>query len=226
VEKVVKPHCIVASNTSGIRIGEISANLERLYDYMRDTLSLANIHKDKEKLQQVIGLLQTLDGFVQSRDAVLGSVRALSQASGSLGDMAEDVGKLARQTNLLSINAAIEAARAGESGRGFAVVASEVRRLSSASGETGQRIGSQVQHFSTQMQAALRARGLQYVPAGDGLNLIDPETGEVLCKGSQVGPSYQDLVRRFSAGFPGHPRPGLAAMVLTGSTAGEAPARP
>jgi len=27
VEKVVKPHCIVASNTSGIRIGEISANL-------------------------------------------------------------------------------------------------------------------------------------------------------------------------------------------------------
>ncbi|HQL91289.1 MAG TPA: 3-hydroxyacyl-CoA dehydrogenase NAD-binding domain-containing protein, partial [Syntrophales bacterium] len=27
VEKVVKPHCIVATNTSGIRIGEISANL-------------------------------------------------------------------------------------------------------------------------------------------------------------------------------------------------------
>ncbi|HSM88647.1 MAG TPA: 3-hydroxyacyl-CoA dehydrogenase NAD-binding domain-containing protein, partial [Desulfobacterales bacterium] len=27
VEKVVKPHCIVASNTSGIRIGEISAGL-------------------------------------------------------------------------------------------------------------------------------------------------------------------------------------------------------
>ncbi len=104
---------------------------------------------------RLLGLLQTLDGFVQSRDAVLGSVRALSAASGSLGDMAEDVGKLARQTNLLSINAAIEAARAGESGRGFAVVASEVRRLSNESGQTGQRIGSQVQHFSAQMQTAL-----------------------------------------------------------------------
>jgi hypothetical protein len=46
-----------------------------------------------------------------------------------------------------------------------------------------------------------------------------------LCKGSQVGPGYQDLVRRFSEGFPGHPRPGLTATVLTGSTAGEAPAR-
>ena len=118
---------------------------------------------------RLLGLLQTLDGFVQSRDAVLGSVRALSQASGSLGDMAEDVGKLARQTNLLSINAAIEAARAGESGRGFAVVASEVRRLSSASGETGQRIGSQVQHFSTQMQAALRQADEQAVRGGNAI---------------------------------------------------------
>lgn len=64
------------------------------------------------------------------------------------------------------------------------------------------------------MQAALLARGLQYIPAGGGLNLIDPETGEVLCKGSQVGPGYQDLVRRFGAGFPGHPRPALAAMAM------------
>ena len=65
-----------------------------------------------------------------------------------------------------------------------------------------------------QMQAALRVRGLQYVAAGGGLNVIDPETGEVLCKGSQVGPGYQDLVRRFGSGFPGHPRPGLAALAM------------
>lgn len=72
-------------------------------------------------------------------------------------------------------------------------------------------------HSWGQMQAALRARGLQYVPAGGGLNLIDPETGEVLCKGSQVGPGHQDLVRRFGTGFPGHPRPGLAEVALTQS---------
>lgn len=72
-----------------------------------------------------------------------------------------------------------------------------------------------------QMQAALRARGLHYIPAGGGLNLIDPETGEVLCKGSQVGPGYQDLVRRFGAGFPGHGRPGLAALALAQRPAGQ-----
>ena len=118
---------------------------------------------------RLLGLLQTLNGFVQSRDAVLGSVRALSTASGSLRDMAEDVGKLARQTKLLSINAAIEAARAGESGRGFAVVASEVRRLSNESGSTGQRIGNQVQQFSAQMQTALDQADTQAVQGSSAM---------------------------------------------------------
>jgi methyl-accepting chemotaxis protein len=100
-------------------------------------------------------LIEHFRAFVASRDEVLGSVRALDGATGSLRDMAEDVAKIARQTNLLSLNAAIEAARAGESGRGFAVVASEVRRLSTESGNTGKRIADQVQDFSGRMHDAL-----------------------------------------------------------------------
>jgi len=105
--------------------------------------------------QQLRSLLATFNGFLESREIVLGSVRNLTSSSGALQGMAEDVGKLARQTNLLSINAAIEAARAGESGRGFAVVASEVRRLSGESGQTGKRIADVVQHFANQMQDTL-----------------------------------------------------------------------
>lgn len=101
-------------------------------------------------------LLTRFSGFVESRDRMLGSVRSLSNASESLALMAEDVSKLARQTNLLSINAAIEAARAGESGRGFSVVAAEVRRLSTESGTTGKNIGDQVERFGTHMHAVLR----------------------------------------------------------------------
>jgi methyl-accepting chemotaxis protein len=105
--------------------------------------------------QRLRGLIENFNDFVRSRDEVLNSVRSLDGASGSLRNMAEDVAKIARQTNLLSINAAIEAARAGPSGRGFAVVAAEVRRLSTESGETGLRIGTEVNTFGQHMHAAL-----------------------------------------------------------------------
>lgn len=105
--------------------------------------------------QQLRSLLDNFGSFVESRDGMMNSVRSLSSASESLASMAEDVSKLARQTNLLSINAAIEAARAGESGRGFSVVAGEVRRLSGESGSTGKRIADQVTNFSTRMQKVI-----------------------------------------------------------------------
>jgi len=64
------------------------------------------------------------------------------------------------------------------------------------------------------LQRALGQRGLRYQPAGGGLNLVEARSGKVLAKSSQVGPAYLALARRFGVGFPGHPRPGIAAGIL------------
>lgn len=143
------------------------------------------------------GLLATFRDFVRSRDEVVGSVRSLSTASSSLGQMAEDVAKLARQTNLLSINAAIEAARAGQSGRGFAVVAAEVRRLSTESGDTGKRIGDQVGDFSERMRLTLgqasahSARDAQAMQASEHtitqvVSTVDTTVGDLNARAAEL----------------------------------------
>ncbi len=57
------------------------------------------------------------------------SVQMLVQDVGAIGSFLEEIRKISKQTNLLSLNARIEAARAGAHGAGFAVIAQEVKVL-------------------------------------------------------------------------------------------------
>lgn len=58
---------------------------------------------------------------------------------------------IARQTNLLSLNASIEAARAGEAGRGFAFVADEVRKLSEECHHASENINTSIQDIAASL---------------------------------------------------------------------------
>lgn len=112
-----------------------------------DNVVLGNKEVQKS-LNETFKLIENLVNSVkltsEENNATAQKVQFLKQEADKIGGIIGSVESIAKQTNLLSLNAAIEAARAGNAGKQFAVVADEIRKLSinaqSAAGEIRENI--------------------------------------------------------------------------------------
>ncbi|MBO5473276.1 MAG: hypothetical protein J6A08_05770 [Lachnospiraceae bacterium] len=117
------------------KIKLVDANTGEIADQINDTQTV---------LQDSIEAMSLMTS--QSKDTydatseVKRVVGALESKLVNIANFADAISSIARQTNLLSLNASIEAARAGEFGRGFSVVAAEIRKLSEDSAATAAEI--------------------------------------------------------------------------------------
>lgn len=111
---------------------QVSASIEEI---------AANIDHSSTNAQLTQSITTNVNSaIVKGNDVVKNTEHALSLIQSKI----KDINEIARQTNLLAINAAVEAANAGVHGVGFAVVAAEVRSLAERSQNASKEINELV----------------------------------------------------------------------------------
>ncbi|SEO21707.1 methyl-accepting chemotaxis protein [Paenibacillus sp. OV219] len=103
---------------------------------------------------------------------VVNDMQKLEKHSESIVEIAEWIGKIASQTNILALNANIEASRAGEHGKGFAVVADEVRKLAMQAGEAASQVQEQVTTIREQIEVTVAHIEQGHIEVSEGTQLV------------------------------------------------------
>ncbi len=141
--------CVDQTNALSDEIGDVKGIIEKV-EYL--------VSETEEMIGQGMSMVQVLSRRAEETTEITSmvgqSIETLEQESSVIGSFVGTIADIARQTNLLSLNASIEAARAGEAGRGFGVVAEEIRKLADDSAGAAGEIKNNMENVTKQTRGS------------------------------------------------------------------------
>ncbi|HEU4626850.1 MAG TPA: methyl-accepting chemotaxis protein [Steroidobacteraceae bacterium] len=168
------------------RFSQQAAQFEELQGTV-ETMVAGNREIDRAARSTQEAASQTGAEIAESRALIGSSVRHINDLTASvarveerlasfnsvihqIGNVSNAIETIAKQTRLLSLNAAIEAARAGEAGRGFAVVAGEVKNLADETRKATDQISAIIKDLGAQIEGLIGESSQAAVHAGHARN--------------------------------------------------------
>ncbi|MEE4578718.1 methyl-accepting chemotaxis protein [Paenibacillus polymyxa] len=114
----------------------------------------------------------------EANQLVVQHIEGLAEQMLTISTIVQTINEVSEQTKLLALNASIEAARAGDSGKGFAVVATEIRKLSTMTYESTERINTTIARLKAEVSQTLQVMNQTDVIISEQ-SLIVKESGTV-----------------------------------------------
>ena len=144
-----------------VRIKTSSKESSKIIDELADQISGKFLENNEviidniERLSQVMKELETFQKeflpFFQRFEVFAREFNTLVENLEYVSRISDSIASVAKQTNLVALNASIEAARAGDAGRGFAVVAEEIRKMAIQT----MNLANEIKEFNTKVMGQL-----------------------------------------------------------------------
>lgn len=137
----------------------------------------------KEIVNSGIIIIKELDNKAEETSkitqSVIDNIQNLEKESFSIEGIIDTINSIAKQTDLLALNASIEAARAGSAGVGFSVVAEEIKKLAEESLNASNKISKII----------------------NGIRLLTKNTAETARKAEQIVISQDTVLQKTIKAF-------------------------